>query len=359
MLRTDKKKLFWAACGVLGFAVTSLAFNAGPAYGDDAAAFYKGKTVKMTIGYPPGSGYDVHARAVMHHIHRHIPGNPTVISQNMPGAGSLKAANYLYNVAEKDGTVLGAINRSLSMQPLLETDPQKKAKLKFDPLKFNWIGSVDKVVALGICREDSGLKNFDQFFQREVIQTASSPTSDSTVFPTVFNKLLGTKIKIIGGHQGSRGNYLALERGEAECYLGTSYGSVRTIKPQWLKPEDKFINVVVVIGTQKPAALKDVPLVLDYAKTNEQKKALELLLAPQVMGRPHLTTPGVPADRVKALREAYMATMKDPKFKAEAQKTGIEIEPLGGEAIETFLEGLYESPPGVVEMLQKAMPKRG
>lgn len=338
-----------------GAAAVAVAACFQPAQAQDVADFYKDKTVKMVIGYPAGAGYDIHARALVHHIGKHIPGEPTVIAQNMPGAGSLKAANWLANIADQDGTILGAINRSLPMQPMLETDPEKKALLKFDPLEFNWIGSMDKVVALGICTDKSGFTKFDQFFEREMIQTASSPTSDSTVFPTVFNKLLGTKIKIIGGHQGSRGNYLALERGEAECYLGTSYGSLKTIHPDWLEKDHPFANVVVQIGTEKHPTLPHVPLIMEYAD-EQQQKALELLLAPQVMGRPHFTTPGVPKERVAALRAAYMATMKDSEFLKEAEKTGIDVEPMSGEEIEEHLRGIYRAKPEVVRMLQDAMP---
>jgi tripartite-type tricarboxylate transporter receptor subunit TctC len=323
---------------------------------DSVANFYKGKNVNMVIGYPPGSGYDVHARALAHFIGKHIPGHPKIVPQNMPGAGSLKAANYVYNVAPKDGTILGAINRSLAMAPLLETDPDMKKKLKFDPLKYNWIGSMDKVISLGICRADTGLTSFDQFKKRQVILTASSPTSDSVVFPTVFNNMLGTKFKIIGGHQGTGGNFLALERNEAECYFGTTYSSVRTLKPNWLKPNNGEMNVVIQIGTEKNENLKNVPLIMEFASKQEQQ-ALELMLAPQVMGRPYMTTPGVPAERVAALRKAFGETMKDPAFLAEAKKIGIEVEPIDGEAIEKLLKRIYKADKNTVELLQKAMPK--
>lgn len=324
---------------------------------EPAAEFYKGKVVNVIIGYPPGSGYDVHARALAHHIGRHIPGHPTVVPQNMPGAGSLKAANHIYNVAPKDGTVLGAINRSLAMAPLLESDPELKKKLRFDSLKFNWIGSMDNVVAIGVCRTDSGLKTFDQFRDRQVILTASSPTSDSVVFPTVFNNLLGTKFKIVGGHQGSGGNFMALERREAECYFGTTYSSLKTLKPQWLKPNNGEMNVVVQIGPEKHEKLPDVPLIMEYASKEEQQ-ALQLLLAPQAMGRPYMTTPGVLEKRGETLRRAFDATMKDPAFLAEAKKTGIDVEPVTGEAVETLLKRIYKADKKTVTMLQAAMPKK-
>lgn len=345
-------------CSVLGLtAIFALAMPLTTLAAEPAAGFYNDKTIDFIIGYPPGSGYDVHARALAHYIGRHIPGEPTIVPQNMPGAGSLKATNYVYNVAPKDGTVLGAINRSLAMAPLLETDAQLKKKLRFDPLKFNWIGSMDNVTSIGICRADSGLASFDQFRKRQVILTASSPTSDSVVFPTVFNNMLGTKFKIVGGHQGTGGNFLALERKEAECYFGTTYSSVKTLKPQWLKPDNGEMRVMVQIASKKDENLQDVPSIMDYADKGE-KQALELLLAPQSMGRPYMTTPDVPSDRVETLRRAFDATMKDAAFLAEAKKTGIEVEPMAGEAVEKLLKHIYKADPQTVTLLQSAMPKK-
>lgn len=337
--------------------VAAVAWGAPVWAKDSVADFYRGKNVTVVIGYPPASGYDVYARALARHIGDHIPGNPTIVPENMPGAGSLKAANYVYNVAPKDGTMIGAINRSLATAPMLETVPEKKAKLKFDPLKFNWIGSTDKAIALMICRKDSGFDTFDKFKTKQAIATASAPNSDSVVYPTVFNNLLGTKIKTITGHQGTGENLLALERGEAQCYTGTTYSSVEALKPQWLKPND-FMNVVVQIATEKDPHLPNVPLIMQYADKNQQK-ALDLMLSPQAMGRPYMTTPDTPAERIAALRAAFDATMKDPKFLTDAKKTKLSVDPMSGADIGKLLKRIYATDSKTVHMLQKVMPKKG
>jgi tripartite-type tricarboxylate transporter receptor subunit TctC len=344
-------------CGLC--AAAALLFPSAPSHAADSVTdFYRGKNLEFVIGYPPGSGYDVYGRALARHIARHLPGEPTVVVQNMPGAGSLKAANYIYNVAPKDGTAIGAINRSLATASLLETVPEKKAKLKFDPLKLNWIGSTDKATSIAICRDASGFKTFDQVFKKEAIATAAAPTSDSVVYPTVLNNMLGTKFRIVSGHQGSGGNFLALERGEADCYLGTTYSSVESLKPDWMKPNNGFMTVIVQISAEKDPHLPNVPLVMQYAN-DMQRKALTLLLSTQSMGRPYMAPPGVPKERVAALRAAFDATMKDARFRTDAKKTGISVDPMGGTEIGRLLEDIYATDKAVVETMQKAMPKQG
>lgn len=339
-------------------AIAATVVFGGSAWAKDSIAdFYHGKNVTIVIGYPPASGYDVYARVLARHIGDHLPGKPTIVPQNMPGAGSLKTANYVYNVAPKDGTIIGALNRSLATAPLLETVPEKKAKLKFEPLKFNWIGSTDKAISLMICRKDSGFDAFDKLKKKPMIATAAAPTSDSVVFPTVFNNLFGTKIKIVPGHQGTGDNVLALERDEAQCYGGTTYSSIEALKPQWLKPND-FMNVVVQIATEKDPHLPDVPLIMQYAN-EQQKKVLDLLLSPQAMGRPYMTTPDTRSDRVAALRAAFNATMKDPKFLADAKRTKLSVDPMTGADIEKLLKRIYATDPQTVHKLQQVMPKNG
>lgn len=319
------------------------------------ADFYQGKRMKMVIGYPPGSGYDLHARALARHMHRHIPGKPKIIAQNMPGAGSLKAANYLYNLAPKDGTVMGAINRSMPMAHLLGTLSKKKGK--FDPLKFNWIGSMSKSVALAVFWHTTKINSFKDAFTKEYILTSSSPTSDSVVFPTVLNRVLGTKFRMITGHRGSSGNFMAMERGEAEGYVGTTWSSLKTLRYHWIR--DKKIKILAQISTKGHPELTHVPLIATFAKTELDKKVLALILAPQAMGRPYFTTPGVPSGRVQALRAAFDATMTDPEFLAEAKRTKIQVSPLNGAGIEDLLRRIHAAPADVIAAARKAVPKRG
>ena len=318
---------------------------------DAVSDFYKGKQVKLIIGYPAGSGYDVHARLLGHHMARHIPGDPTIIAQNMLGAGSIRAANYVYNVAPKDGLTLGAINRSVPLAPLLGTT--EKEQTQFDPLQYGWVGSMNSTISIGIVWAASGITNFNELMTREVIVAAAAPASDSFVFAHILNNIVGTKLKIVAGYQGSTENYLAVERGEATGYMGTSYSSLKATKPDWIR--DKKVNILVQIAIAKDPALPDVPLVMDYAKTEAQKQALELILAPQQMGRPYMTTPGVDPARLAALQTAFMATMKDPAFVADAEKQTIDIDPMDGPAVLALLTKLYGAPPEVVKSAQQAL----
>lgn len=351
-MTVDRFSIHALRAGCLSLAM----LTAGGVAADPVEDFYKGKTITFVIGYPTGAGYDVYARLLGNHMTRYIPGQPRIVPQNMPGAGSLTAMNHVYNVSPKDGTVFGAVNRSLPMGPLLEADVTKRERLRFDALKLNWIGSIEKAVSLGICKDSSGIKSFDQFREKEVLQAASAPSSDSVIFPTVFNRMLGTKIKIISGYEGTSGNTLALERGEADCYLGTSYSSLAALKPDWLQPNDPYMNVVIQIALEKHPKLPHVPVVIEYA-SGDELAALELMLAPQSMGRPYFTTPGVPADRVAALRKAFDATMKDARFLADAEKIGAEVDPMTGAEVASLLAKIYKTDKNAVSMLQRAMPR--
>jgi tripartite-type tricarboxylate transporter receptor subunit TctC len=317
---------------------------------DAVSDFYKGKQVKLVIGYPAGSGYDVHARLLARHMARHIPGEPTIIPQNMLGAGSIRAANFVYNVAAKDGLTIGAINRSVPLAPLLGTT--EKEQSQFDPLKFGWVGSMNSTVSIGIVWAASGITSFDELLKREVIVAAAAPASDSYVFAHILNNIVGTKLKIVSGYQGSTENYLALERGEATGYMGTSYSSLKSTKPDWIR--DHKVNILVQVSLAKDPELPNVPLVMDFAN-DSQKQALELILAPQQAGRPYMSTPDVPPDRLKALQAAFMATMKDPAFAREAEKETIDIDPMDGPAVLALLTKLYKSPPAVVKAAQEAL----
>ncbi|HTI87323.1 MAG TPA: tripartite tricarboxylate transporter substrate-binding protein [Alphaproteobacteria bacterium] len=323
---------------------------AGTVHADAVSDFYKGKQVKLIIGYPAGSGYDVHARLLGRHMARYIPGEPSIIPQNMLGAGSIRAANYIYNVAPKDGLSIGAINRSVPLAPLLGTT--EKEQTQFDPLKFGWVGSMNSTVSIAIVWADSGIKTFDELMKREVIVAASAPASDSFVFANILKNIVGAKLKIVSGYQGSTENYLALERGEATGYMGTSYSSLKATRPDWIR--DHKVNILVQISLAKDPALPDVPLVMDYAN-DKQKHALELILAPQQAGRPYMTTPGVDPARLAALQKAFMETMQDPQFVAEAQKEQIDIDPMDGPAVLALLERLYKSTPDVVKAAQDAL----
>ena len=323
-----------------------------PASAQTPEEFYRGKTIHFVIGYAPGSGYDLYARLLARHYGQHIPGKPTVVAQNMPGAGSLAAANYLYEIAPKDGTYIGMTGRGTPMTPLLGG---KGATFK-DENSFTWIGSMNNEVSVCVAWHTSGVKSIEQAMTRELTTSATAlGADDTTVFPAVLNAMIGTKFKWITGYAGGAAMNLAMERGEVDGRCGWSWSSVKSTQPDWLK--DGKISILLQLSLEKHPELQHIPSVMDFAKSDEQKKVLELIFARQVMGRPVLAPPGLPADRVKVLRAAFDATMKDREFLAEADKGQWEITPVSGEEIEKLMARIYATPPVVVELAQKVTPQ--
>ena len=337
----------------LAVAVCALTAAATTADAQSAEAFYKGKQVNLTIGYPAGTAYDVYSRLLARHIGEHIPGKPSILAQNMPGAASLKAANYIYNVAPKDGTAFAGIGRAVPMVPLYGGEGAQ-----FDPLKFTYLGSMNKDVSLTVSWHTSGVNNIQDAMTKELIVGGSAMgLDDSTVMPYVANKLIGTKFKIVTGYQGGNESLIAMERGEVNGRSGWSYASMMATRPDWWR--DKKIIPIVQMGLEKHPDLPDVPLILDYAKNDEDKKALELILASQYLGRPFLAPPGIPADRVKALQDAFAATMADKAFLADAQKGGVEVALVTGQETAELMKKLYGSPKNVIARATEATPPIG
>jgi tripartite-type tricarboxylate transporter receptor subunit TctC len=317
---------------------------------DEAADFYRGKQVKLVIGYAPGTGYDVHARLLGRHLGRHIPGEPTIVPQTMEGAGSLRAGLYVFNVAERDGLTIGAMNRSMVLAPLLGTLDASQSN--FDPRQLGWVGSINTATTVGVVWAASGISKFDDLRQKEVIVSSDQTTSDSYVFAQLMNNLLGTKLKVITGYSGTTASYLAMERGETTGYMGTSYSSLKATKPDWVR--DKKVNILIQVALKPDPELPNVPIITSLATSPAEKQALELLLAPQEMSRPYFTTPGVPPARLAALQKAFMDTMKDPAFIADAQKMGIDIDPMNGKDIHALLDRIYKTPPEAIEAAKRA-----
>ena len=326
------------------------ALFAQPVAAGSVADFYKGKTITIYIGYSPGGGYDAYARTVGRHIGKHIPGNPGTVAKNRPGAGSLKLANELYNTLPKDGTAIGTIGRGIPMEPLFGT---KEAK--FDPSKFNWLGSANNEVSVCVAWHTSPIKTLNDFLTKEMIVGGTGPGADTDTFPKVLNNVIGTKLKLVTGYPGGNNINLAIERGEVQGRCGWSWSSVKSTRAQWLR--DKKINVLLQMSTAKHPELPDVPFVMDLAKTEKDRKVLKLVFARQAWGRPFVAPPGVPADRVKALQAAFMATMKDPKFLEDAKKQKLEIAPISGAEIGRLMVALYASPKDIVQAAKEAAEK--
>ena len=323
-----------------------------PVQAESVADFYKGKTITLYIGYSAGGGYDTYARTIGRVIGRHIPGNPKVVAKNKPGAGSLRLTNELYNSLPKDGTVIATFARGMVMEPLFGNE-----KARFDPSKFTWLGSANNEVSVCIAWHESPIQTLDDFLTMPMIVGGTGPGADTDTFPKVLNNILGTKLRLVTGYPGGNDINLAIERGELQGRCGYSWSSLKSRFPQWLT--GKKVQILLQMSTAKHPDLPDVPFVMDLAKTDKDRKVLELVFARQAWGRPFAAPPGVPADRVKALQAAFMATMKDADFLADAKKQKLEIAPISGEKIKQLIAALYASPKDLVEAAKEAAEKTG
>ena len=342
--RSEGRNMVFTALsrGLMAAALVALAAPAVRA--QSAADFYKGKTVDLYIGYSVGGAYDLYARMLSKHIGKHIPGNPTVIPKNMEGAGSLRLANWLYNVAPKDGLAMGIIGRGTGFDPLLGN-----TKAQFEGPKFTWIGSANNEVSICVAWSTSGVTKFEDLLTKELVVGGTSSSADTDQFPKIVNGVLGTKMKVVTGYPGGNEVGLAMERGEVQGRCGWSWSSVKSTHQKWI--DDKKFIVLVQLALSKHPDLPDVPLVVDLAKTHEQRQILRLIFARQVMGRPFLAPPGIPADRAAMLRQAFMETMTDKDFLADTEKAQMEINPVPGDKVQALVKEVYSTPP---EIAQKA-----
>jgi tripartite-type tricarboxylate transporter receptor subunit TctC len=316
--------------------------SATPGHAQGPGEFYKGKSIDLFIGYSAGGGYDIYARSLARHLGRHLPGNPTIVPKNMPGAGSLVLANWLYNVGPKDGTAFGIIGRGTGFDPLLGS---KKAQ--FDADKFNWIGSMNDEVSVCVAWHTTGIRTLDQAKQRELTVGGTGPAADTDQFPKVLNATIGTRFKIVTGYPGGNDVDLAMERGEVGGRCGWSWSSVIATHQGWLV--DKKISVLVQLSLNKHQDLPNVPLIMDFAQNDEETQIFNLVFARQPMGRPFLAPPGIPADRVVALRKAFMDTLTDQQYLAEAEKMKLEINAVSGEAVQKIVHQVYQTPKAVAK----------
>lgn len=327
---------------VLAGSVAIIAVGSDSARSQSVDGFYKGKTVSVVIGYPPGGGFDVSARLLMRHMPRHLPGNPTMIAKNMPGAGSLRAANYLYGVAPKDGTEFGIIGPAVPFGPLWSRDG-----VSFEATKFNWLGSLDRWTSIAFVWHTAKVQTLDAATQTEVVVGATGAGDMTVTFPRLTNALLGTKFKIVPGYQGTPDLSLAIERGEVEGRLGWCWDCLKQDKPDWVK--GKKITVLLQFAFAKHPELADVPLVMDLAKSEADRQIMRLAFGNLEMARPFLAPPGVPADRVAALRAAFEATVKDLAFIEEARKLNVPINVASSREIETLLRDVYATPQPIID----------
>lgn len=332
-----------------------------PAANADAVSdFYSGKRIMVVIGYGPGGGYDEYARLLARFMGEYIPGKPNLVPQNMPGAGSRNAANWLYNLAPKDGTALATLSQTTPTDQALG-----QPGIRFDVRKFNWIGNMIVVNNTLAVWHTTGVKTLEEATKKPLSIGATGASSPSVLYPQVSNNLLGTKFKIITGYPGGGAINLALERGEVDGRGSNSWASWKSTKAAWLK--DKDINILFQVGPKRESDLADVPLWTDFAKNDEQRKVLEILSGDIAVGRPIIAPPGVPADRVKALRAAFDATMKADDFRAAAAQQKMDINPMSGADLQEVAAKIVDVPSNITGMVKqamqikdtKALPKKG
>jgi tripartite-type tricarboxylate transporter receptor subunit TctC len=335
---------------LLALPLAALATLAPAAAQDSVAEFYKGKTVRIVVGIGVGSGYDINARLLARHMANYIPGNPTVIVQNQPGAGSLTMTNQLYASGPFDGTAIGASFNGMPTTPLLQP-----AAARFDPNKLIWLGSTNRETQALYVWHTVPLQTLDEAKRKEIVMGAQAPGSTQYDFPMVANSLFDFKFKVITGYQATPKIHLAMESGEVHGTIA-NWSTLKAIATNWL--DEKKIRILSQWTLKKNPELPDVPMFLDYATTDAERAALELVTARLEYGRPFFLPPGVPAERVEALRRAFDATMKDKEFLAEADKLKIEIEPLTGEQVAEVVKKVSATHPDVVARVRQAMEKK-
>ncbi len=317
----------------------------GAASGQSVADFYRGKKIDLIIGYSSGGTYDLYARLVARHLGRHIPGNPLIVPRNMPGAGSRTAVTWVANIAPRDGTVLATADQSLSLQQAAGDQ-----RIKFDTTKLIYIGNPNVENNTTVTWHASGIKTIEDANRREVTMGATGG-STSSQYPKAMNALLGTKFKIILGYPGGNDINLAMERGEVDGRGSNSWASWKATRPHWLA--EKKINILVQIGLKKAPDLPDVPLLMELGTNAEDRALLRLLSASTEIGRPIFTTPGVPAERVAALRAAFDAMLRDKAFLDEAKRLNFDIDAVSGEAMQKLVAEIVGMPKAQGERLKQ------
>jgi tripartite-type tricarboxylate transporter receptor subunit TctC len=315
-------------------------------------SFYKDKRVRMLVGYGVGTGNDLYLRLLARHIGKHILGGPTMVPENMPGAGGIVMFNHLYNVAPRDGAVIAHPSRSLVTEPLYGN-----AQARYDALKFGWLGSINRDVATCITWSKSGIASIEDAKRREVAVGSTGASAESNYFPKLLNAVLGTRFKTVLGYPDSGAVGIAMERGELDGYCSFTWAAIKSARPNWL--ENKQINVILQLSMSKHPELPDVPLVADLARDEASRQIFTLAFGAQKMGRPVATTPGVPPERLAALRQAFDATMHDRDFQEDAKRNGLEADgPITGAEVDTVLRDIYATPKSIVQRYETIRNER-
>ena len=330
--------------------VAALAALANVARADSVADFYKNRSVSMIIGYSVGGGYDAYARLLARYIGRHIPGEPSIVAQQMTGAGSLRAANYLFSVAPKDGSVLGTFSRSMGIAPLL-------GQVEFDSRKFSWLGSMTDDDTTCVTWNSSPIKTWDDFLNKPSKLGGLGADADPYIWALLYKNVFGAKLQLVSGYPGTNDVVLAMERGEVDGLCGLSWSTIKTRHAEWLTSH--AATIIVQAALKKEPQIAAVPLATDLVTKPEQLQIIRLLLASQAMARPFVAPPDIPADRKLALIAAFDATMRDADFLGEAQKLNFEIHPVSAPTIDGLLAEVYATPKDVLARAAKAISSAG
>jgi tripartite-type tricarboxylate transporter receptor subunit TctC len=339
----------------LAAAATLSSFALLVAPGAGAEDFYAGKTLSLYVGYAAGSTYDIGARLLARHYGRHIPGNPTIVVKNMPGSSSLKLTNYLYNVAPKDGLTIGSIRNGMLLEPLYNNPA-----VRYDALKFNWLGSLASIVGSCVIWHTAPAKTLDDVKKVEIVSGAIGTTASLAMYPRALNAMIGTKFKVVTGYT-STGTLHAMERGETHARCGGDWDSLVASRPHWIR--DRNLILLAQMSNEKHPELQDKPWVFDYVKKPEDVQALRLIFASQEWGRPFVAPPSVPAERVAILRKAFDAAANDPKLKADGARLKMTLRgPLTGEEMQKRVAEYHKTPQSVIDRVksfQKATASEG
>jgi tripartite-type tricarboxylate transporter receptor subunit TctC len=338
MVRSIPKPLL-GLCAVIG-----LSCAAPSAHADEVAAFYRGKTIQMRVGSAPGGSYDLIARALVRYMGKYLPGHPNFVVQNVPGAGSVTLANQLYNVAPRDGTVIGIVTNGAPTAPLLTPN-----LAHYDPGRFSWIGSPGPETQVALVWHTVPIQSMADLYKKEVLVGGVAAGTATVDMPLVMNAFAGTKFKLVSGYQSTVHINLAMERGEVQGQAALGWNSLKSTNPDWIT--GKKVRILAQYGFKKNPELPDVPL-FPLPKDAIGRQAVTLMVSRQDYGRPFLAPPGVPADRVKALRTAFDATMKDAGFLQEAKALHVDIDPLTGADLDELTMRLTSTTPQAIDKLR-------
>jgi tripartite-type tricarboxylate transporter receptor subunit TctC len=327
---------------IVGLLSVLFAACAGSATGfaSSAADFYRGKTVRIIVGFGAGGGYDIYARLIGMHLGRYIPGNPDVIVENMPGASSLKAADYVYNVGGKDGTVIGLFLNNFVLAKLLTPS------LRYQPEKFTWLGRADSAALFGLVSKKSGLTSVEDAKKRDVIVASTGATAMDAMVPWALNRLAGTRFKVVTGYKSNSDSALALERGESDGMGAVSLPFIVVQKPTWLT--DGVVKLIYVDDLKRDPSYPDVPTIAEFGTNEEDRAALNLIASSSTIGRSFVAAPGIPEDRAKALRDAFDALFKDPAFLEYAKKRNLDVNPMSAVEVLKMVQEVIATPQPIV-----------